>query len=102
MERRGKASAPVRAGGGAPAPVKESGLSLKIIEASDTRAIARLFARPGRGDRVFDAQVRSIVDRVRSEGDRAVLRFARKFDKTEPPLEVTAQEMQREAGRVAP
>jgi histidinol dehydrogenase len=73
---------------------------LRIIEASNTRAIARLFARPGRGDRAFDAQVRSIVARVRAEGDRAVLRFARKFDKTGPPLEVTRKEMQREAGRV--
>ena len=75
---------------------------MRIIDASDKRGIARLFARPGRGDRAFDAQVRAIVERVRADGDRAVLRFARKFDKAEPPLEISRKEMLREASRVAP
>jgi histidinol dehydrogenase len=75
---------------------------LKIIDGGDTRAIARLLARTGRGDRAFDARVHSIVERVRSDGDRAVVRFARKFDHLEPPLEVTKKEMQQQASRVAP
>ena len=46
---------------------------MKIIDASNKRAIARLLARDGRGDRAFDRSVRTIVDRVRSDGDRALL-----------------------------
>jgi len=42
------------------------------------------------------------VDGVRSGGDRALLRFARKFDGVAPPLEVTAEEMRDQAKRVAP
>lgn len=75
---------------------------MRIIEGGDTRGIARLFVRPGRGDRAFDARVRSIVERVRSEGDPAVMRFARKFDHAEPPLEITPKEMRAQASRVAP
>jgi histidinol dehydrogenase len=80
--------------------LKEGSL-LKIIDAGDTRAVGRLLARGGR-DRSLDRQVRAIVDRVRSEGDRALLRFARKFDGAAPPLEVTADEMRDQAARVAP
>jgi len=75
---------------------------LKIIDAGDTRAVDRLLARGGRTDRSLDRRVRTIVDRVRSEGDRALLRFARKFDGAAPPLEVTADEMRDQAKRVAP
>jgi histidinol dehydrogenase len=75
---------------------------LRIIDGSDKRGLARLFVRPGRGDRAFDAQVRTIVERVRADGDRAVLRFARKFDGAEPPLEVSRKEMERQAATVAP
>jgi histidinol dehydrogenase len=64
--------------------------------------MGRLLARGGRGDRAIDRRVRTIVDRVRSEGDRALLRFARKFDGVAPPLEVSADEMRDQARRVAP
>src|SRR5712671_3960040 len=77
-------------------------MSLRIINASDKRVIDRLLARGGRGDRALDRRVRTIVDRVRSEGDRALLRFARAFDGVEAPLEVTAEEMRERASRVAP
>ena len=75
---------------------------LRIVDAGDKRAIARLLARRGRGDRTFDRQVRAIVDRVRADGDPALNRFARKFDGVEPPLEVTAAEMREQAARVTP
>ena len=39
---------------------------------------------------------------MRADGDRALIRFARKFDGVEPPLEVTAEEMREQAARVAP
>src|SRR6185503_3496810 len=75
---------------------------LRIVDASNERAIGRLLARGSRGDRALDRRVRTIVDRVRSEGDRALLRFARKFDGVAPPLEVTPEEMREQARRVAP
>jgi len=64
---------------------------LKIIDAGDKRAIARLLTRDGRGDRTLEAQVRAIVEKVRTGGDRAVLQFARKFDGAVAPLEITRE-----------
>ena len=75
---------------------------MRIIDADDKRAIARLLARREGGDRTLDAQVRAIVDRVRADGDPALIRFARRFDALEPPLEVTADEMREQAACVTP
>lgn len=75
---------------------------MRIIDASDKRAIARLLARSGRGNRTLDRRVHAIVDRVRADGDPALIRFARKFDGVEPPLEVDAEEMREQAARVTP
>ena len=77
-------------------------MSLRIIDASDKRAVARLLARRGGRDRTLDARVRAIVERVRADGDRALIRFARKFDGVEPPLEVQPEEMREQAARVTP
>jgi histidinol dehydrogenase len=75
---------------------------LRIIEASDTRALNRLLAR-GRGrDAAFDRRVHRIVDRVRADGDRALVRFAGQFDRVSGPLEVSRDEMREAAARVAP
>ena len=74
----------------------------RIIEASDTRALNRLLAR-GRGrDAAFDRRVHRIVDRVREDGDAALVRFARQFDRVTGPLEVSRDEMRDAAARVAP
>ena len=75
---------------------------IRIISATDRAALNRLLAHGGRGDRALDRRVRTIVDRVRSGGDRALLRFARKFDDVQAPLEVTVEEMREQARRVAP
>ena len=75
---------------------------MRIIDASNTRAVARLLAQTGRNDRTFDRRVRTIVGRVRSQGDRALAAFASKFDHVEPPLEVTAPEMLAQAECVPP
>ena len=75
---------------------------LRIIDASDTRALTRLLAR-GRGrDAAFDRRVQRIVDRVRVDGDSALVRFARQFDRLTGPLEVGRDEMRDAAARVAP
>ena len=72
---------------------------LRIIDASNRKAVDRLLARDRRADRVFDRTVRRIVDRVREEGDPALARFARRFDHATPPLEVSREEMRMGAGR---
>jgi histidinol dehydrogenase len=75
---------------------------MKIVEASNKRAINRLVAPPRRGNRLFERRVQTIVDAVRSGGDRALERFARRFDDASPPLEVSPEEMRHEALKVEP
>jgi histidinol dehydrogenase len=75
---------------------------MKIVDASDRRRIDRLVT-PARGDdRVFERRVRTIVDGVRTGGDRALTRFARRFDHVSGPIEVTAEEIRDGAARVEP
>jgi len=78
------------------------GLKLKIINASDRHAIDRLLTPARRDDRAFDRRVQAIVDAVRTGGDRALLRFARKFDRLAAPVEVSAEEIRDGAARVDP
>lgn len=73
---------------------------MKIIEARNKKALERVFARDTSEDRAFERRVAAIVDAVRSTGDRALLRFARKFDDVRPPIEVSQNEMLAEAARV--
>jgi histidinol dehydrogenase len=74
---------------------------VRIIDSSDRRALeTRLLARGRPDDRAFERRVAAIVDRVRADGDRALLRFARRFDRTGAPLEVSATEMRQAAGQV--
>ncbi len=75
---------------------------MKIIEARDNRALRRLIVPASRQDPAFERRVRAIVDAVRSGGDRALVRFARRFDGVSPPLEISAADMQTAAGRVDP
>jgi histidinol dehydrogenase len=75
---------------------------MKIIEASDTRAIRRLMTPPRGDDRAFARRVQTIVDEVRTGGDRALARFARRFDHLSGPIEVTAEHMRDDAARVEP
>lgn len=61
---------------------------MRIIDTNNRRALARLTAAATTADAGFDRRVRSIVDAVRREGDRALLRFARRFDRLSGPLEI--------------
>jgi histidinol dehydrogenase len=74
---------------------------MRIISASNRRALERIFARDRRADRAFERRVGTIVDRVREEGDRALVRFARSFDGVTAPIEVTGEEMRAGAALVA-
>jgi histidinol dehydrogenase len=75
---------------------------VRIINADNRAALARLLARAAHDDRAFERRVRGIVDRVRIGGDRALVRFAKRFDGVRPPLEVTHDEMRAAADEVDP
>jgi histidinol dehydrogenase len=75
---------------------------MRIVSATDPRALEHLLPRARRADRAFERRVRTIVDRVREAGDPALERFARRFDGVTPPLEVSREEMHEGAARVAP
>lgn len=66
---------------------------MKIINASNRRALERLLAQDHRADPRFDRRVAAIVDRVRSGGDMALLKFARRFDGVDGPIEISRDEM---------
>ncbi len=72
---------------------------LKVIDGADKRAVARLLTSGHATDRAFERRVAAIVARVRADGDRALVRFARRFDGVEPPLEISPEEMRREAAK---
>ncbi|MGE0448546.1 MAG: histidinol dehydrogenase [Vicinamibacterales bacterium] len=73
---------------------------MKIIDATNRRALERLFVTKEATDRAFERRVATIVNRVRSQGDRALLRFARQFDGLDRPVEVTRDEMEAAAATV--
>jgi histidinol dehydrogenase len=75
---------------------------MKIVDAKDKRTMARLLAPARDDDRAFARRVNAIVDGVRTGGDRALARFAKRFDGVSPPLEVSAKEMRTGAAKVAP
>ena len=75
---------------------------MRVIDAADRAAMARLFRRAVRSDRALERRVRAIVDRVRDGGDRALTSLARRFDGLRAPIEVTREEMREGAARVEP
>jgi len=75
---------------------------MRIVDASNKRAMARLVTPRGRRDPAFDRRVRAIIDAVRTGGDRALTRFARRFDGANGPLEIGADEIRAGAAQVAP
>ena len=82
---------------------------MKIVQASDKRTIDRLLtaatgdpALLGAGARTFERRVRAIVDAVGTGGDRALARFAARFDGLTGSIEVSAKEMRDGAARVDP
>ena len=66
---------------------------MKIIDTNNRRALTRLTATAATADAGFDRRVRSIVAAVRREGDRALLRFARRFDRLSGPIEIDRDTM---------
>jgi histidinol dehydrogenase len=75
---------------------------MRIIDAKNRRMVDALLTRDARADAAFDKRVRDIVNRVRRGGDRALARFAERFDGATEPLEVSKAEMRDYAALVAP
>ena len=74
---------------------------MQILESSNTRSITALLERrPARDPRVY-RRVAQIVERVRTEGDRALVAYAKRFDATTPPLELNRAEMENAARTVS-
>jgi histidinol dehydrogenase len=73
---------------------------LKIVESSNRRAVRALLAPARSRDRALERRVATIMADVRRDGDRALLRYARRFDSLDGPIEVTSTEMRRDAARV--
>jgi histidinol dehydrogenase len=77
------------------------GFEARIIESSDDGAVAALLDRAVRRDAAVQEAAARIIERVRREGDAAVLSFARQFDDLQGPMEVAAADM-RNAARAVP
>jgi histidinol dehydrogenase len=73
---------------------------MRIVEASDRRAIGRLLARREERDAALERRVRTIVDGVRCGGDRALDRYARRFDGAAGAIEVPPAALLAGAARV--
>jgi len=73
---------------------------MKIVDSSNTRAVNALIdRRPGRDPGVY-RRVARIVERVRRDGDRALVEYAKRFDGRVPPLELPRQEIEARARAV--
>jgi histidinol dehydrogenase len=73
----------------------------RIIESADAAAVSALLDRAVRRDAAVQESVARIIERVRREGDRAVTDCARRFDRLQGPIEVSAAEI-RNAARAVP
>lgn len=67
---------------------------LRIVESSNRRAVRALLAPERTRDAATDRRVARIVADVRRDGDRALVRYATRFDRLDGPLEITRAEMQ--------
>ncbi len=63
-------------------------MSIRIVDASDTREVDALLSPRRADDRAVMRRVSRIVDAVRAEGDAAVRRFAAQFDGFDGPFEI--------------
>jgi histidinol dehydrogenase len=74
---------------------------MQIIEMRDRRAVERVIASTAsRREASFERRVRTIVDQVRDGGDTALFRFAQRFDRVTPPLQISARAVREGADQV--
>lgn len=73
---------------------------LKIVDATNRRAVRALLSPERVRDGATDRRVAQIVRDVRRGGDMAVQRYARRFDNFEGALEISKEEMREAAAQV--
>jgi histidinol dehydrogenase len=73
---------------------------LRIVESTNRRAVGALLAPERARDAAADRRVAEIVRDVRTNGDEALVRYARKFDRLDGPVEVSRDEMVAGAGEI--
>ncbi|MBI3046726.1 MAG: histidinol dehydrogenase [Acidobacteria bacterium] len=73
---------------------------MKIVDARNRRAVQALLAPERVRDAATERRVARIVADVRRGGDRALLRYARRLDRLDGPIEIGEAEMREAAGRV--
>src|SRR5437016_1095335 len=66
---------------------------LKIVESTNQRAVRALLSPERARDAATDTRVAAVVADVRKHGDAALLRYARRFDGLDGPIEVSREEM---------
>ena len=76
--------------------------AIRIVEASDTAAVRNLLWPDRDRDGETEQRVAAIVSDVRRDGEAALLRYAREFDRLDGAVEVSRKEMQAAAKTVAP
>jgi histidinol dehydrogenase len=72
------------------------------MSSRNTKAVDRLLRPPTGDDHAITTAVAAIVAAVRTRGDSALLRYARRFDRLDGALEVTREEIEEGAARVPP
>jgi histidinol dehydrogenase len=75
---------------------------IKIISSRNAKAVDRLLSAAAFDDRATRKYVAGIVSAVKRRGDEALLRYARRFDGLQEPLEVSREEIEDGAARVPP
>lgn len=75
---------------------------IKIISSHNVKAVDRLLSASAADDRSTAKYVAAIVSAVKRRGDDALLRYARRFDGLQQPLEVSREEIEDGAARVSP
>jgi histidinol dehydrogenase len=75
--------------------------AVRIIRSTDAAAVSALLDRQPARNTDVARDVAAIVARIRRQGDRALLAYARRFDTLRGPAEVTEREMQQAAGQVS-
>jgi histidinol dehydrogenase len=73
---------------------------IKIVDASDTAAVKTLLWPERDRDGETEQRAAQIVADVRTNGEPALLRYAREFDRLEGPIEISRKEMQAAAKTV--
>lgn len=73
---------------------------MRIFASTDRAAMGRLFRRRASVDPAIKRRAAAIVGNVRSQGDRALVRYARQLDGLTGSLEVSSEEMKAGAARL--